>query len=106
MGHVPETDDLMYGGDNGFWDLTNPQLDAGHDDYYQHGNGGCPDFDDSPYLVSSGTSSSTTTIVPAATTTMVLATTTTSTTVAPDHDHDHRRPSGGTQAGPAPGRAG
>jgi hypothetical protein len=47
--HTPDPTDLMYGG-SAPWDLDNLTLDPGRDDWYQHGNSGCIDFDDSPWL--------------------------------------------------------
>jgi hypothetical protein len=47
-GHVPEANDLMYGGDAP-WQLP-PTLDIGHDDYYEASIAGCPDLAKSVYL--------------------------------------------------------
>jgi hypothetical protein len=49
-GHVPDTNDLMYGGDAP-WQLP-PTLDVGHDDYFQTGRTDCLDLAQSPYLES------------------------------------------------------
>ena len=48
-GHVPEPNDLMYGGGTDYWAVPNLELDLGRDDYYQHSSG-CIDLDDSPFL--------------------------------------------------------
>ena len=56
-GHVSDNaDDLMWAGD-GNWvpdGWSNVVLDYGHDDYYGHSNTGCPDLQDSSYLIQPG----------------------------------------------------
>ena len=47
-GHVPEPNDLMYGGDAP-WSLP-PVLDIGHNDYYKANIPGCPELSRSAYL--------------------------------------------------------
>jgi len=49
-GHVPEPDDLMYGGGSGYWQVGSLTVDVGHDDYFgEHTPPNCPKFDTSDY---------------------------------------------------------
>ena len=48
-GHVSDSpNDLMWSG-NAPWQLP-PKLDIGNDDYFRHGNSGCPDLANSGYI--------------------------------------------------------
>jgi hypothetical protein len=53
-GHVPEPNDLLYGGGTAFWDLAALELDVGRSDYFQHSNDGCIDLDESSFLKPAG----------------------------------------------------